>query len=131
MVNQNRFKIRAFAWPNGNCPSQEFYDKIKEKKVRSKFIAIWDAICESDDGQIRDTDKLTKLHGEHAYNLWEMRVEHNGIWYRIPCFRDGPDWVMTHGFTKDTNDTNPDEIKRGVEIKKTYEAMKNKAARRR
>jgi hypothetical protein len=129
VVDQDRFKIRTFVWPNGNCPSQEFYDKIKEKKVRSKFIAIWDAIRESDDGQAHDPDKLAKLHGEHTYDLWEMRVEHRHIWYRVLCFRDGPDWVMTHGFTKDTNDTDPDEIKRGAAMKKAYEATKAKSAR--
>ncbi len=114
-----RFPIDTITKANGNCPSQEFYDGL-EKKVRAKFIAIFDGIESSADGTLHDTDKLEKLHGKHTHDLWEMKVFHNGRWYRFLCYRDGRAWKLTHGFTKNTNKTPPNEIERGVEILKEY-----------
>lgn len=131
MVRQYRFSIEPVVRANGNCPSREFYDGL-DREVRGKFIAIWHRIERSSNGTLRDSDKLWKLRGEHASDLWEMRAYYNRVWYRILCFRDGPKWMLTHGFTKDTTDTERSEIDKGVAIKKEYEAMqRNKAARRR
>ena len=122
---------RTYAFPvdfvrraNGKCPSKEFYDAL-DIPVRAKFIAIARAINQSPIGCLQDEDKLEKLHGAHTNNLWEMKVCHNGVWYRMLCFRDGPAWWWTHGFKKKGNSTPRNEIDRGVEIKKEYEAMKN------
>ncbi len=129
MANQSRFKIMFFVWPNGNCPCQEFYGSL-DKDVQAKFVAIWNRIEASSDGQLRDTDKLWKLRGDRAHDLWEMRVKWNGMWYRILCFRDGPDWILTHGFIKKSRETRPEEIDRGAEMKKAYEEMRKKTARK-
>jgi phage-related protein len=131
VVSEYRFNVRFVVKANGNCPSKEFYDGIDEKKVKAKFIAIWNTIRNSNDGLLRDTEKLEKLHGDRAYGLWEMKARHKNVWYRIFCFRDGPDWMLTHGYMKESNKTDPNEIDKGVVIKKEYEEAKRNAARRR
>ena len=119
MAKIYRFPIDAIIKANGNCPSKEFYRDL-DKKVKAKFIVIFDAIEGSADGTLRDTGRLEKLHGKHTHNLWEMKVWFKGVWYRFLCYRDGRAWMLTHGFTKNTNKTPPTEIKRGVEILKEY-----------
>ncbi len=96
------------------------------RTVKAKFVAIAKRIDRSRDGSLRDEDKLKKLKGKHTDDLWEMRVQHNRVWYRMFCFRDGSAWMLTHGFTKASNDTDPDEIRKGVAIKKEYEEMQQK-----
>jgi hypothetical protein len=121
-----RFPVDPIIKPNGNCPSKEFYDSL-DKPVKAKFNAIFIGIEKSTDGFLRDRDKLRKLHGKHTGDLSEMRVRYNGIWYRILCFRDGPAWKLTHGFTKNSNDTFISEIEKGVAIKNEYFANKTGA----
>jgi hypothetical protein len=114
-----RFPIDSITKANGNCPSEEFYKGL-DKKVKAKFIAIFDGIENSADGTLHDKNKLEKLHGKHTHDLWEMKVWFKGVWYRLLCYRDGRAWKLTHGFTKNTNRTPPNEIKKGVEILKEY-----------
>lgn len=121
MVNKYRFRVEPVVRPNGNCPSKEFYESL-DVVVKSKFIAIFRAINKSRDGYLRD-DKLRKLKGKHTDDLWEMRVQHNHVWYRIFCFRIGSTWMTTNGFQKHGNDTDPNEIRRGVALKKEYESQ--------
>lgn len=122
-MNTHRFRVDFVERANGNCPSKEFYDSL-ENPVKAKFIAIAKRIDKSRNGYIRDEDKLKKLEGKHAYDLWEMKVRHKHSWYRILCFRDGSAWKLTNGFEKQGNSTSPDEIKKGVVIKKEYEARR-------
>lgn len=129
MVKQYRFKVEPIVRANGNCPGQEFYDSLDKETVKPKFIAIFRAINQSKDGYLRG-DKLEKLHGDHTHDLWEMKVRYKHMWYRMLCFRDGSTWMVTHGFTKDSNDTPRNEIDKGVAIKKEYEEMNENVARR-
>lgn len=126
LKNKYAFEICFVERANGNCPSKEFYDGL-DKAVKAKFWAIGKQINESRDGFLRDTEKLAKLHGKHTDDLWEMKVYHHGVWYRILCFRDGSAWMLTNGFRKKGNSTSPTEIERGVTIKREY--LKAKRAR--
>lgn len=120
-----RFGVEPVVKSNGNCPSKEFYESL-DTVVKSKFIGIFKRIDKSPDGCLRDTDKLEKLKGKHTNDLWEMKAKHNGVWYRIICFRDGRDWWLTHGFTKNTNNTPMNEIEKGVAIQKEYYDNRNR-----
>lgn len=124
MKKAYNFRVDFVVKANGNCPSKEFYDNLGIA-VRAKFIGIAKRIDKSPNGCLRDTDKLEKLKGKHANNLWEMKVWHDGNWYRMLCFRDGPDWWLTHGFVKKSNDTPISEIKKGVAIQKEHYEKKN------
>jgi phage-related protein len=124
-VIKYRFPVDPIKRANGNNPSKEFYDDL-DKVVKAKFNAIFIGINKSEDGYLRD-DKLRKLQGKHSNNLWEMRVRYKHVWYRLLCFRDGPAWKLTHGFTKDSNETPKIEIEKGVAIKNEYYINKNQS----
>ncbi len=115
-----RFQIDCVERGNGNRPGKEFYDGLA-KPVKAKFVEIWQRIERSATGTIGDTNKFEKLKGKHAHDLWEMKVWYMGMWYRMLCFRDGPKWMITHGFTKKENGTPRNEIDAGVGIKREYE----------
>jgi phage-related protein len=114
-----RFKVEPVVKANGNCPSKEFYDGLYEK-VKAKFIAIFKGINQSPFGVLRDTDKFEKLKGRHTHDLWEIKVYFKGMWYRMLCFRDNSNWMLTHGFMKNRNNTPLTEIQKGGTIKQEY-----------
>ncbi|OHB60234.1 MAG: hypothetical protein A2167_02015 [Planctomycetes bacterium RBG_13_46_10] len=130
MVRRYHFPVEPIIRANGNCPSQEFYDNL-DRPVKAKFIAIFRRIEKSTDGTLRDTDKLEKLKGGHTCDLWEMKVRHKGVWYRMLCFRDGPAWMLTHGFKKNRNNTPISEIQKGCDIKQEYNEIKRQNMYRR
>jgi phage-related protein len=126
VVSRYRFPVDPITRANGNCPSKEFYDGL-DKPVKAKFNAIFIGIDKSPDGFLRDGDKLRKLKGQHSHDLWEMRVQHNHVWYRMLCFRDGFAWKLTHGFTKKSNHTVKSDIDTGIAIKNEYYANKTQS----
>jgi hypothetical protein len=126
LTRKYRFPVDPIIKANGNCPSQDFYNGL-DKPVKAKFNAIFIDINKSEKGFLKDSDRLRKLKGKHTGNLWEMRVRYKHEWYRMLCFRDGPAWKLTNGFTKKSNDTFMSEIKIGVAIKNEYLANKTQS----
>jgi len=45
-------------------------------------------------------------------DIWECRIQFGGNIFRILCFFDGPDVVLTHGFQKKTRKTPRTEIEK-------------------
>lgn len=96
---------------NGSIPAKEFLDSL-EKDAYNKFRALFDRMLEH--GKIVNSQKFWKLRGNSE--LWEFKSKP----YRIFTFQDGNTWFLTHGFKKDSDDTPPQEIKRGVDIKNEH-----------
>ena len=53
-------------------------------------------------------------------NIWECRIQFGGNTFRVLCFFDGPEVVLTHGFQKKTRKTPRNEIEKAEVYQRDY-----------
>jgi phage-related protein len=115
------WEIEFFKKDNGHCPTEEFLDDPKHKKVRPYIL-----------------NAMEQLE-EHGYNLqrpqaaplgdgiYELRVRWIKIQYRFLYFFDGKNIiVVTHGFIKSDNAVSENEIKRAKGYRAIYFLRKSR-----
>lgn len=106
----------------GNCPFQEFLDKLSEDD-RDDFLILIELV-ETIGFQQAQKLRLTKnMTGQD--NLFELRLsgeenEQRGLYFK----HDKGKYLITHGFTKKTQKTPKKEIKRANAIKKNFAQRK-------
>jgi phage-related protein len=99
------------------CPVQEFIDGL-EKQDQKKVIALLKRLA--DHGMPANEQKFRKLKG---LDIWELK----SFQARIFCFFDiGKIVILTHGFSKKSNETPTEEITKAVRFQKEYIAGKRK-----
>jgi phage-related protein len=96
--------IQFYRTSSGKCPVEKFLDSLSGKAAQKvtwvlKIIEELDAIPEQ---------YLKKLTSE----IWECRIQFGGNIFRVLCFFDGADVVLTHGFQKKTQKTPKNEIEK-------------------
>ncbi|WP_158641884.1 type II toxin-antitoxin system RelE/ParE family toxin [Corallococcus sp. AB018] len=110
-------KLRI-VWGAGNNErylGEEFFDGECDEKQRSQFQATFQLVA--DNGQCR-IDTLYKYPLPYCGNLGEFKVHKKRLFF----YRDGNDLVITHGATKKTGKTDPNDIIRVERIEKEIKA---------
>ena len=95
------FAVRS----DGSRPAATFLEGCSNSD-QAKLIALFERMAEH--GRIHHPEKFKKLKDD----IWEFK----SFQIRMPCFRDGQEWVLTHGFTKKKNKTPKSEIQRAIDI---------------
>ena len=107
-----RGRLKRIAWlaeDSGRFLGQEYYDSLNAPE-RAKFVARFHRLGEF--GQITNPDQL--------------RNEGNDIWcikasaHRLPCFFDGRDVLVTHGFRTRSTKMPAGEKDRALRMMGTY-----------
>ena len=113
-MERPRFEI--FRTTDGKCPFIEWHDSLPPKDAR-KFDAVVRRIEEHGIPISLKMQWVKKLDDE----IWEIRSQVAGNIQRACYFQKvGAKYVITHGFTKKTQKTPPQEIERAKEIMKRY-----------
>jgi len=87
-----------------------------DKSNLLKFAALFKHLANNP--RIRNEKQFKKIRG----SIWEFKRSH----YRIGCFQDGPDWVLTHGFVKKQQKWPPTEFSRAERIRAEDLSRKNR-----
>jgi mRNA-degrading endonuclease RelE of RelBE toxin-antitoxin system len=108
VYERGRYCIVACAQKkSGKSPADEFFDSLGTSD-RLKFKRLFKLMC--DEGKIENKQKFRKLKGDSGLGEFKSKP------YRIFTFRKDDIWFLTHGFKKESDDTPPEEIIRGVNI---------------
>lgn len=95
---------------NGHCLARKYIESLQESD-RKRVNALIKRCAEH--GSPNNREKNKKIDGD----LWELK----SYQARLPFFRDGPQRiVITHGFTKKTDDIPPSEITRAKRLMDDY-----------
>jgi phage-related protein len=101
----------------GKCQVQGFIDEL-DKQDQKKVVALVKRLA--DHGMLANEQKFHKLKG---LDLWELK----SFQVRIFCFFDaGRIVILTHGFSKKSNETPKEEIAKAIKLQKEYFAGKRK-----
>ncbi len=98
---------------NGNRPAKDFIENL-ESSDHSKLAKSFHYIANI--GIIHNTERFRKLGGKSG-KIYEFKTYPK---VRVLCFQLGKTWLLTHGFTKDTDKTPPNQIRRGEDIMKEH-----------
>ena len=104
--------IRFYRTSSGKYPVEEFLDSLSGKTAQKvtwvlQLIEELDAVPEQ---------YLKKLANE----IWECRIQFGGNIFRILCFFDGAEVVLSHGFQKKTQKTPRNEIEKAENYRIDY-----------
>lgn len=111
-----KFAVEYARAANGTYPAEEFLAGV-DRKTRSKLDVLIERFHQ--EGKIYNTKQFKMLHGGidfFEFKHYQTRI----IGYYAP--RQGA-IVLTHGFTKKTDETPPSEITRAARYKEEYEGM--------
>ena len=98
---------------NGNRPAKDFIENL-ESSGQSKLAKSFHYIANI--GIIHNTERFKKLGGKSG-KIYEFKIYPK---VRVLCFQLGKTWLLTHGFSKDTDKTPLNQIKRAEDIMKEH-----------
>lgn len=107
-------KIRLATQRDGSSLADDFIRQLAIAD-RAKLLALIKRAADIGPMNINDGEKFKKLEG----TLFEFKVFQT----RMPCFYDGRNIVLTHGFKKKQYKSPPAEIARAKRIQSEYEAQ--------
>lgn len=93
--------------PDRRSPAKEFLDGLDEGDL-AKLTSLFQRMA--DEGKIWNREQFKKLEGP-IFEFKSFKI-------RMPCFRSGCQWVLTHGFWKKKDKIEPVEISRAKRIMK-------------
>jgi phage-related protein len=96
------------------CPVEEFLDSLPAKAAQ-KVTWVLNLV---EDLEVIPSQYFCKMPGTD--DIWECRAKLGSNIYRVLAFWDGNKVILTHGFTKKTQKTPPNEIERAENCKKDY-----------
>ncbi len=103
-------EIRYAIKENGKMPAKEFVDDSLSIDERVKVFKLFKVMVDA--GKIRNKSKF-RSEGDGIFAFKANQI-------RIPCFSDGIDWVVTHGFIKKKDKWPKEEKKRAVRIREEH-----------
>ena len=108
-------KVSCARRTNGSSESRDYLESIDDK-AQVKFAALFQRMA---DAGVLSENKIKLL--EDSGGIWEFKSgEHRSL-----CFRDGPVWVVTHGFRKRGQKTPMNQITRAQTIRSEYFELKD------
>jgi len=107
--------IEFYRTENGRCPVEEFLDSLNDKEAQK---VLW---------VLRLIERLDRVPSKYFKKLvntdeiWECRVStHTGTYRFFSFFFKGNRLIVTHGYLKKTQKTNPREIRRAEKYRQEY-----------
>jgi hypothetical protein len=104
LAARGRFSVYAAVRASGKCPSGDFLSldlkKLKVKDPDDPEATATDVMFALFDEMARQGKLLDKNFGKEPGKLWAFKAEVNNKLIRFPCFRDGSELILTHGFFK-------------------------------
>ncbi len=91
--------IAAAVRRDGSSPAVGFIRNLDDQD-RAKVFGLFRML--NPRGELRNREKFKKIDGK----LFEFKSHQ----IRIPCFRVGSIWVLTHGFIKKSDEIPPSQI---------------------
>ena len=111
-------EIIFYRFESGTCPVEEFLSSLTAKK-KKKVLFVLQLVEEL---ELVPREYFKKLSGTD--DIWEIRVQHGNNIFRLLGFLDGEDLVLNHAFTKKTQKTPKQEIRRAERRKQEYQRRK-------
>ena len=103
------WKVEYARRSNGRKPAEQFWKKLS-KEDSARFIALVKKIADTQ--KIYHSNRFKKLRGKD--DIWQITSGD----YRLLCYKwKNTHIILTSGFKKDQNKTDPKEIQRAIEIK--------------
>jgi phage-related protein len=116
-------EILFYKKSDGTCPIEEFLDTLTKKDVEKVLWIL--RLLEDPDIAILPIKYFKKL--VNTNNIWECKVKCSSNSYRIFCFFFESDKiVITHGYVKKSQKTNPREIRKAENYKTDFIKQKEK-----
>ena len=107
--------VEFYRTEDGTCPVQEFIDRLNGSDAQ-KVLWVFRLIERIDRVPKQYLKKLTGTH-----EIWECRVRTSSGAYRFfSFFVRGDRLIITHGYSKKTNKTDPKEIQKAEQYRKAY-----------
>jgi len=107
--------VEFYRAEDGQCPVQEFVGHLEGKDAQ-KVLWVFRLIERIDHVPKQYLKKLTGTD-----DIWECRVRTSSGAYRFfSFFVQGGNLVVTHGYSKKTNKTNPREIQKAERYRRDY-----------
>ena len=104
LAARGRFSVYAAVRENGKCPAGDFLlndlKLIKVKDPEDPVATATDVMFGLFDDMAREGTLRDKNFGKEPGKLWAFKAEVNNKLIRFPCFRDGANLILTHGFFK-------------------------------
>jgi phage-related protein len=111
-MNRN---IIFYRTEGGKCPVEEFLDSLRPKEAQ-KVLWVLRLIAELDRIPSQYFKKLTGTE-----EIWECRIRIKSKAYRIFCFFVGGNTlVLTHGYSKKSQRTDPKQINLAETYRRDY-----------
>jgi len=107
MYQGRYWKIDYARLTNGNCPVKDFIDSLNERE-QAKFAILLRKVAD-----VRNFNHIQKFKKLSGRNLWQFRSDD----YRLLCYQLKNIYILTNGFRKDQNKTNPKYIELAIKIK--------------
>ena len=109
-------KINYYTKINGSKPVKEFVDSLEDKYIL-KIFWVMSLIRESKNTSMISAEYFKKL----SSSIWEIRARVGRNAFRLLCFFDGNDLIITtNGFKKKTQKTPKQEIELAKNREKEY-----------
>jgi hypothetical protein len=130
-------RIECIVRRNGEAPAHAFLtvdlEQVRQGKDKpeataaAKFMALFRAMANY--GQISGKRFKGEMEGFRTF-----KCEVKNLQIRFPCFRDGPAWILTHGFIKPGAQRGlggwpAEEVKRAIALRSEYFARKEEIAK--
>ena len=113
--------IDFYRTERGHCPVEEFLDSLQPKEAQ-KVVWVLSLIQELDRIPSQYFKKLTGTE-----EIWECRVRSGSNTYRVFAFFSEPaTLVLTHGYSKKTQKTDPRQIRKAERFRRDHFARKGR-----
>lgn len=104
-------------------PAREYIDGLP-KNVKERFLALFGHMAQNGEGRLTDV-MFCRERGE----IYTFKGKDNKIRLRLPCFKLGNRWIITHGFPKPGKSKWPEEqFKLANEIREEVLVRERKAS---
>ena len=100
-------EVVFFAEDDGSVPALDWLHGLQEK-VRDRFISRIERLAEHGSGLHRPEADLLRN------GIYELRVRHRRLRYRLLYFFSGRRVVLSHGLIKEGQEIPPGEIERAI-----------------
>jgi phage-related protein len=106
---------------SGRCPVEDFLDSLQPKEAQ-KVVWVLRLVQELDRVPSQYFKKLTGTE-----EIWECRVRSGSNTYRVFAFFSDPaTLVLTHGYSKKTQKTDPRQIRKAEQFRRDHFTRKGR-----
>jgi hypothetical protein len=119
IAHRGTVSVVAFAVTRTGAPGLEFFEERSDRD-KARLLKLFKLL--GDRGWINNDQKFKPLEGTEFCEFKDFQL-------RMPCFRVGDTWVITHGFIKKKGPIPPTEIARAERIRGEDALMADAPAR--